>query len=215
MNDVSIEKDDIDECINIAICIDDNYCQHINPMVYSIEKNTRERARIHIVYYKLKAESLENIIKLNELLTNVELKLCKVREYQYDWLSKFKENRLPTEAYFRLLLPELLPDVKRILYLDVDMLILDSLGELYRTDLGNNILGVVRDFPFTNDKSSWSYFLLGEFGNRYFNSGMLLMDLVAMRENKIVSRFMEFILETSQHYLLVTKMLLMYSSFIM
>lgn len=202
LNDISIEKNDIDECINIAICIDDNYCQHINPMVYSIEKNTREKVRIHIVYYKLKAESLENIIKLNELLTNVELKLCKVREYQYDWLSKFKENSLPTEAYFRLLLPELLPDVKRILYLDVDMLVLDSLGELYRTDLGNNILGVVRDFPFTNDKNSWSYFLLGEFGNRYFNSGMLLMDLVAMRENNIVSRFMEFILKTSQHYLL-------------
>ncbi|PEG96303.1 glycosyl transferase family 8 [Lactobacillus sp. UMNPBX9] len=205
LNDVSIEKNDIDECINIAICIDDNYCQHINPMVYSIEKNTRERVRIHIVYYKLKAESLENILKLNELLTNVELKLCKVKEYQYDWLSKFKENRLPTEAYFRLLLPELLPDVKRILYLDVDMLILDSLGELYRTDLENNILGVVRDFPFTNYKDykdSWSYFLLGKFGNRYFNSGMLLMDLVAMRENNIVRRFMEFILKTSQHYLL-------------
>ncbi|PWG51254.1 glycosyltransferase family 8 protein [Ligilactobacillus salivarius] len=202
LSDLSIEKNDIDECINIAICIDDNYCQHINPMVYSIEKNTREKVRIHIVYYKLKAKSLENIIKLNELLTNVELKLCKVREYQYDWLSKFKENNLPTEAYFRLLLPELLPDVKRILYLDVDMLVLDNLGELYRTDLGNNILGVVRDFPFTNDKNSWSYFLLGEFGNRYFNSGMLLMDLVAMRGNNIVSRFMEFILKTSQHYLL-------------
>ena len=202
LSDLSIEKNDIDECINIAICIDDNYCQHINPMVYSIEKNTRERVRIHIVYYKLKAKSLENIIKLSELLTNVELKLCKVREYQYDWLSKFKENDLPTEAYFRLLLPELLPDVKRILYLDVDMLILDSLGKLYRTDLDNNILGVVRDFPFTNDKNSWSYFLLGEFGNRYFNSGMLLMDLVAMRENNIVSRFTEFILKTSQHYLL-------------
>ena len=202
LSDVSIEKDDIDECINIAICIDDNYCQHINPMVYSIEKNTREKVRIHIVYYKLKAESLENIIKLNELLTNVELKLCRVREYQYDWLSKFKENSLPTEAYFRLLLPELLPDVKRILYLDVDMLILDSLGKLYRTDLGNNILGVVRDFPFTNDKNSWSYFFLGEFGNRYFNSGMLLMDLVAMRKNNIVRRFMEFILKTSQHYFL-------------
>ncbi|MGN8934377.1 glycosyltransferase family 8 protein [Ligilactobacillus salivarius] len=184
------------------MCIDDNYCQHINPMVYSIEKNTREKVRIHIVYYKLKAESLENIIKLNELLTNVELKLCRVREYQYDWLSKFKENSLPTEAYFRLLLPELLPDVKRILYLDVDMLILDSLGKLYRTDLGNNILGVVRDFPFTNDKNSWSYFFLGEFGNRYFNSGMLLMDLVAMRKNNIVRRFMEFILKTSQHYFL-------------
>src|SRR5699024_10466175 len=143
--------------------------------------------------YKLKAKSLENIIKLSELLTNVELKLCKVREYQYDWLSKFKENNLPTEAYFRLLLPELLPDVKRILYLDVDMLVLDNLGELYRTDLGNNILGVVRDFPFTNDKNSWSYFLLGKFGNRYFNSGMLFMDFVELREKHIVRRLIKFI----------------------
>lgn len=202
LSDVNIEKSGIDKCVNIAICIDDNYCQHINPMMYSIEKNTKEKVKIHIVYYKLKAESLENILKLNEIFSNVDLKLCKVREYQYDWLSKFKENNLPTEAYFRLLLPELLPNVKRILYLDVDMLILDNLGELYRTDLENNVLGVVRDFPFTNDRNSWSYFLLGEFGDRYFNSGMLLMDLVAMRENDIVRKFMEFILKTSQHYLL-------------
>src|SRR5699024_1632037 len=100
------------------------------------------------------------------------------------------ENNLPTEAYFRLLLPELLPGVKRILYLDVDMLVLDNLVEIYRTDLGNNILGFVRDFPITNDKNYSSCLLLGKFGNRYFNSGMLLMDLVAMRENNIVRRFM-------------------------
>ncbi|MSE09474.1 glycosyl transferase family 8, partial [Lactobacillus salivarius] len=184
------------------ICIDDNYCQHINPMVYSIEKNTTEKVIIHIVYYKLNSESLENIFKLNEILTNVELKLCKVKEYQYEWLSKFKENDLPTEAYFRLLLPDLLPNVKRILYLDVDMLVLNDLGILYRTDLGNSVLGVVRDFPFTNDKNSWSYLLLGESGDRYFNSGMLLMNLALMRENNIVEKFMKFILKTSQHYFL-------------
>ncbi|MSE04380.1 glycosyltransferase, partial (plasmid) [Lactobacillus salivarius] len=202
LGNIDATESDIDKFINVAICIDDNYCQHINPMVYSIEKNTTEKVIIHIVYYKLNSESLENIFKLNEILTNVELKLCKVKEYQYEWLSKFKENDLPTEAYFRLLLPDLLPNVKRILYLDVDMLVLNDLGILYRTDLGNSVLGVVRDFPFTNDKNSWSYLLLGESGDRYFNSGMLLMNLALMRENNIVEKFMKFILKTSQHYFL-------------
>lgn len=196
------EDEEIDENINIAICVDDNYCQHISPMLYSIDKNTQEKVDVYLIYYKLKLESLEHIVRLNEVLTNVEIKIRKLKDYQYERLSLFKETKLPTEAYFRLLLPELLPEIKRVLYLDVDMLILNDLKELYQTKLGNNVMGVVRDFPFTNDKHSWAYFLLGDAGERYFNSGMLLLNLEVMRKNNIVEKFIKFISETSQYYFL-------------
>lgn len=196
------EDEEIDENINVAICVDDNYCQHISPMLYSIDKNTQEKVDVYLIYYKLKPESLEYIVRLNEVLTNVEIKIRKLKDYQYERLSLFKETKLPTEAYFRLLLPELLPEVKRVLYLDVDMLILNDLKELYQTKLGNNVMGVVRDFPFTNDKNSWAYFLLGDAGERYFNSGMLLLNLEVMRKNNIVEKFIKFISETSQYYFL-------------
>lgn len=196
------EDEEIDENINVAICVDDNYCQHISPMLYSIDKNTHEKVDVYLIYYKLKPESLEHIVRLNEILTNVEVKIRKLKDYQYERLSLFKETKLPTEAYFRLLLPELLPEVKRVLYLDVDMLILNDLKELYQTKLGNNVMGVVRDFPFTNDKNSWAYFLLGDAGERYFNSGMLLLNLEVMRKNNIVEKFIKFISETSQYYFL-------------
>lgn len=196
------ENEEIDENINVAICVDDNYCQHISPMLYSIDKNTQEKVDVYLIYYKLKPESLEYIVRLNEVLTNVEIKIRKLKDYQYERLSLFKETKLPTEAYFRLLLPELLPEVKRVLYLDVDMLILNDLKELYQTKLGNNVMGVVRDFPFTNDKNSWAYFLLGDAGERYFNSGMLLLNLEVMRKNNIVEKFIKFISETSQYYFL-------------
>lgn len=196
------ENEEIDENINVAICVDDNYCQHISPMLYSIDKNTHEKVDVYLIYYKLKPESLEHIVRLNEILTNVEVKIRKLKDYQYERLSLFKETKLPTEAYFRLLLPELLPEVKRVLYLDVDMLILNDLKELYQTKLGNNVMGVVRDFPFTNDKNSWAYFLLGDAGERYFNSGMLLLNLEVMRKNNIVEKFIKFISETSQYYFL-------------
>ena len=196
------EDEEIDENINVAICVDDNYCQHISPMLYSIDKNTHEKVDVYLIYYKLKPESLEHIVRLNEVLTNVEVKIRKLKDYQYERLSLFKETKLPTEAYFRLLLPELLPGIKRVLYLDVDMLILNDLKELYQTKLGNNVMGVVRDFPFTNDKNSWAYFLLGDAGERYFNSGMLLLNLEVMRKNNIVEKFIKFISETSQYYFL-------------
>ena len=196
------ENEEIDENINVAICVDDNYCQHISPMLYSIDKNTQEKVDVYLIYYKLKPESLEYIVRLNEVLTNVEIKIRKLKDYQYERLSLFKETKLPTEAYFRLLLPELLPEIKRVLYLDVDMLILNDLKELYQTKLGNNVMGVVRDFPFTNDKHSWAYFLLGDAGERYFNSGMLLLNLEVMRKNNIVEKFIRFISETSQYYFL-------------
>ena len=196
------ENEEIDENINVAICVDDNYCQHISPMLYSIDKNTQEKVDVYLIYYKLKPESLEYIVRLNEVLTNVEIKIRKLKDYQYERLSLFKETKLPTEAYFRLLLPELLPGIKRVLYLDVDMLILNDLKELYQTKLGNNVMGVVRDFPFTNDKNSWAYFLLGDAGERYFNSGMLLLNLEVMRKNNIVEKFIKFISETSQYYFL-------------
>lgn len=196
------EDEEIDENINIAICVDDNYCQHISPMLYSIDKNTQEKVDVYLIYYKLKPESLEYIVRLNEVLTNVEIKIRKLKDYHYERLSLFKETKLPTEAYFRLLLPELLPGIKRVLYLDVDMLILNDLKELYQTKLGNNVMGVVRDFPFTNDKNSWAYFLLGDAGERYFNSGMLLLNLEVMRKNNIVEKFIKFISETSQYYFL-------------
>ena len=64
----------------------------------------------------------------------------KVRDYQYEWLSQFKENTLPTEAYFRLLLQELVPEAKRILDLDVDMLILSDIGKLYKIGLDYSLM---------------------------------------------------------------------------
>ena len=133
------ENEEIDENINVAICVDDNYCQHISPMLYSIDKNTHEKVDVYLIYYKLKPESLEHIVRLNEILTNVEVKIRKLKDYQYERLSLFKETKLPTEAYFRLLLPELLPGIKRVLYLDVDMLILNDLKELIAIDSSEDL----------------------------------------------------------------------------
>lgn len=82
--------------------------------------------------------------------------------------------------YNRLLAADLLPRrVRRMLYLDADVLILDDVSRLWRTSLQGKILGAVQDVGFM---------LLEEANlpmdgrevppsSKYFNSGVLLLDL--------------------------------------
>jgi lipopolysaccharide biosynthesis glycosyltransferase len=95
-----------------------------------------------------------------------------------------------TEAmWYRLLLPELLPGVDRVLYLDVDTLVLDDLAPLWATNLDNAYLGAV-----TNVFQPDHLFHAAELGVRvqdYFNSGVLLLDLEALRRDDCMPRVRE------------------------
>ena len=55
--------------------------------------------------------------------------------------------------WYRIFLPELLPDVDRVLYLDVDTLAVDSLEPLWATDLGDAPGGAVTNV-FMQDRDS-------------------------------------------------------------
>lgn len=85
------------------------------------------------------------------------------------------------EMYYRLLCPWLLSDVERVLYLDPDMIINDSLRSFFHMDLGGAALAAGRDRPTGMDNKARLNL------NRdtvYVNSGVLLMDLKKMRERR-------------------------------
>jgi lipopolysaccharide biosynthesis glycosyltransferase len=89
-------------------------------------------------------------------------------------------HRFPKNAWYRLYLPDLLADVDRVLYLDVDTIAVDRLDGLWATDLRGNLAAAV-----TNVFEPWSIGRPAELGlagpEGYFNSGVMLMDLAGMR----------------------------------
>ncbi len=92
------------------------------------------------------------------------------------------EHRFTPAMWYRLFLPELLPGVERVLYLDCDTIVTDYLGELWATDLREHWVGAV-----TNVFEPWSLHRPAELGlsgpEAYFNSGVLLFNLAAMRRD--------------------------------
>ncbi len=104
-------------------------------------------------------------------------------------------RHFPKIIWYRSLLPQLRPSLSRILYLDCDTLVLDALGELWNTDLRNSYVAAVRNL--IEPKLATRHYGLGIPPEQvYFNSGVLLMNLEAMRRDGCV----EHVFEHAQRY---------------
>lgn len=94
-------------------------------------------------------------------------------------------------SYFRILLPEILPTTQRVLYLDCDLLILDDVAELYQQRLrSTEVLACAPIFH-----PNYQAVLLRQFPQEIdfcFNSGVMLLDLDKMRQQKLTTKLLDF-----------------------
>jgi lipopolysaccharide biosynthesis glycosyltransferase len=101
--------------------------------------------------------------------------------------------------WYRVHLPELLPSIDRILYLDADLIVLDSLEPLWKTDLKGNYIAAV-----TNVFGPWDLHYPATIGltspKDYFNSGVVLMDLDQLRRDNCVAALRASALEHGETF---------------
>ena len=93
--------------------------------------------------------------------------------------------RIPRTAYYRIFVDQLLAEypIERVLYLDVDMVNTGALRPLYETALGQNVIGAVAD---GGDLNRFAKMQLAQVASdRYFNSGMLLIDVARWRRDHV------------------------------
>lgn len=102
----------------------------------------------------------------------------------------YTDPRYSEAASYRLLLPDLLPEYDRVLYIDCDIIVRQDVARLFAdVDLGDAYLGVVREAAIEQQAERWK--ALGCNPNEYFNSGFLLMNLKQMRADGLTEKFLE------------------------
>lgn len=97
--------------------------------------------------------------------------------------------------FYRLFIPSLFPNLDKAIYLDCDIALNADLAALFETDLAGKTLGVVVD-QVVSVTEIFKYYTkkhLDIDSVTYFNSGVLLMDLNAMREKRVEENFLELI----------------------
>lgn len=98
---------------------------------------------------------------------------------------------LPASHWYRIFLPRLLPDVDKLLYLDVDIIAVDSLAPLWDTQLGDHYLGAITNV-FQEDHRDRPAQLGIADPREYFNSGVLLMNLELMRRDACTQALIDY-----------------------
>lgn len=106
-------------------------------------------------------------------------------------LDIYVDEKFTIAASYRLLIPDLLPDLDRVIYVDSDMIIRQNIARLYREiDLSNYYLAGV--YEATLDFQEEYIKKIGCQPGRYFNSGFLMMNLAKLREDQMVGEFLKF-----------------------
>lgn len=99
------------------------------------------------------------------------------------------DKRFTEAASYRLLLPNLLPDIKSVIYLDCDIIVRQDLALLFRdTNIESYYLAAVYEATLAHQIPYLES--IGCHEGSYFNSGFVLMHLEKMRQDSLVPRLL-------------------------
>lgn len=170
----------------VAIAANAKFIKYAYVMLTSLFENNKDRdICVYVLVSDLLVKELDIFEPLREKYEQ-QVIVLPVGE------ALFPENLVctdywPIEIWYRIALPELLPcDVKRILYLDVDVIVKGNLDELYDMSFEDHMFIGCHDYVMPDGISQKQAVLFqNELDNaefKYFNSGVLLMNLECMRK---------------------------------
>jgi lipopolysaccharide biosynthesis glycosyltransferase len=175
--------------LHVSCAADARYVPHSAAMLHSVLTHSGENG-VTVHFLRGHGVTAEDARRLAGMVTahGGEISFLDLPEQKVAGLPTMDE--IGSAMWYRLFLTELLPDVARVLYLDVDTIVLDTLGPLWETDLeGCHVAAVTNVFQEDHIPLPAR---LGLEPRDYFNSGVLLMNLDLMRRDGCTATLVEY-----------------------
>lgn len=178
--------------IHIAFTIDHKFTRYCAVTMVSILKNNAPKEiTFHIVAQNLPQEDCRILSQLingyGAFIEFYNVPNEKIQNYKVQW----EGQRLSIVVFYRCLLASILPStISQVLYLDSDILVLDSLKELWNSNLNKVALAGIQDTVSPNP--NFSTRLQYDISYNYFNGGVLLLNLDYWRQHNIEMQCQEY-----------------------
>ena len=120
---------------------------------------------------------------------------CKItfRTVYSEFISAFEIRGITTTAYYRLLIPEIIPEYDKVLYSDVDVIFREDMAKYYNTDIsGYYMAGVDNGSALRPKVQKYIKEKLGvdhKYG--HFYSGNLVINSALILKDNLIPRFRE------------------------
>lgn len=187
--------------MHVLFACDENYVNYLSVVISSLLGNASKSCRLnfHVIDENLSGKSKE---KLSRLFSNAD---CSI---DYIPLPKLRIDTLPIGSwkhsiYAKLLAAELLPNLSKVLWLDVDILVCGDLLPLWNKDLSKHALAAVAEETLSPSQPIQHKKRLGlPKSARYYNAGVLLLNLDFWRENNVVERIFLYLTQHQKNNLI-------------
>lgn len=187
--------------MNILVAINKKYVRQLNILLKSIEySNKEENFNIYILHKNLDKEDMENVTENLDLarfkITDIKIPKCEIDTFPV------LEKRYPEEIYFRLYANKYLPkELDRVLYLDADTLVINNIRQFYETDFEGNFYVAATHIKKVLHKINEIRLDIKE-DEPYINTGVLLINLKALRKIDVEQKVKNFIKDNKKKLLL-------------
>jgi len=165
--------------------------------LHSALRNLRTGCGLHI-HLLSGAIGVLTLFKIRQSLESLEkpfrLSVTPISDKQFKGFRSFANTSLFT--YARFLFQDMFPHLQKVVYLDVDTLVLGDIAEMYDTPLEGKCLAAAVGRSTDRADHPWGILNYRELGippeTPYFNAGVMVMDLEAWREKKLAQKCMDY-----------------------
>lgn len=191
---LNINKNETKESLTIPVvfCFDKNYYKQAIVAIWSLSKtnqNPKVMYELYLIHERnVTSHELGKIEETVQSLSGIK-KIHFIENNQLCFTNAYECRGITKTAYLRLILHNILPDLEKVIYSDVDVIFNDSLANLYSMELGNYAAAACIDIGINdsrryrsilNKNDIWKSKLWDKEG-RYYSSGILLLNLNEMR----------------------------------
>ncbi len=180
------------QTIPVFFAADENYMPYLAVALTSLKefKTAEYDYKIHVLYTGDLHERAEKIKKLEEENFSIFFEDVTEKINRINDCIHCRDYYTPA-IYYRLMIPEMFPQYDKVLYMDCDTVLLADVAELYNVDIGENYIGAVADQAVAAVPQFVEYTknALGILAEKYFNSGVIVMNLKKFREIDFYDKF--------------------------
>lgn len=193
---LSVQKYEMkDDTIHILCCTDDGYAMQYGVMLTSLfETNPDLSFHIWLLSFGMSKENESRFQNFIQRYNSVNINIIYANASDYQFCPLHKGEKYTRTGYLPLFASQLLPEsIEKILYLDGDLLINCNIDELWNTDINNKALAAVIDLDSEIQQKRLKT------TSTYFNSGVLLLNLVFAKEHDLTSKYVGRLLYLDTH----------------
>ncbi len=167
--------------MNITVSVNKKFIMPLKVMLFSLYKNVeKDNVTLNIFFLNSELEKKE-LVDLKRFVKKYIKGRFFVKTIDEPIFSEFATDMFSRECFNRLLLPYFLPKkVKKILWIDADMIVKENITEFYNTNI-NDYYILATQGPNSENKIERKKELGIPLERNYFNAGLILFNIEKIR----------------------------------